>query len=306
MSTDDNNLPPNGSYSRTAGIFMLKGLSHLPFWFLYGLSDLMALVLQFVMKYRKEVIITNLRRAFPEYNDREIARVVRKFYRHFADITLESVKAYSMSWKSFDQRVTFRGIDQMNAYYEQGKSVIVLAMHFNNWEWSGSAQPLMKHQYLVIYNPMRNNPEFEEYLRQIRERWGAKMIPVHKSSRSAMEFDRMKIPVALVLAADQRPPVITRFWTTFLNQEACFYQGPEKIARKSNQPVFFHLTRKIKRGHYEVSFIPLVENPTEVTEQEIMLTYVQTMEKYIREEPAYYLWSHKRWKQQRPDGYTLY
>lgn len=306
MSTDDNNLPRERSFSRNAGIFLLKGLSYLPFWFLYGLSDLMALVLQYGMKYRKEVIITNLRRAFPEYSDREISSVVRKFYRHFSDITLESLKACSMSRKSFDRRITFRGIDRMNAYHELGKSVIVLGMHFNNWEWSGSAQPLMKHQYLVIYNPMRNNPEFEEYLRQIRERWGAKMIPVHKSSRSAMEFDRMKIPVALVLAADQRPPVITRFWTTFLNQEACFYQGPEKIARKSNQPVFFHLTRKIKRGHYEVSFIPLVENPTEVTEQEIMLTYVRTMEKYIREEPAYYLWSHKRWKQQRPDGYTLY
>ncbi len=306
MSKNENKQSNTGSFFRSAGITMLKGVSYLPFWFLYGLSDVMALVLQYGVKYRKNVIINNLRSAFPEFSDREISGIIRKFYRHFSDITLESIKAYSMSRKRFDQRITFRGIERMNAYHNLGKSVIILGMHFNNWEWSGSAQPQMKHQYLVIYNPMRNNPEFEEYLRRIRERWGARMIPVHKSARSAMEFDRMKIPVALGLAADQRPPVITRFWTTFLNQEACFYQGPEKIARKSNQPVFFHLTRKIKRGHYEVSFIPLVENPTEVTEQEIMLTYVRTMEKYIREEPAYYLWSHKRWKQQRPEDYPLY
>jgi KDO2-lipid IV(A) lauroyltransferase len=164
----------------------------------------------------------------------------------------------------------------------------------------------MKHQYQGIFNPMRNNPEFELFLTQIRERWGSKAIPVNKSARIALGFQTGTTPFCIILAGDQRPPVITSFWTTFMNQEACFNSGVEKIARKTNQPIFFHVTRRVKRGHYEASFIPLIENPKELSDQEILLTYVRTMEKYIKDAPEYYLWSHRRWKQQRPEGYVLY
>lgn len=288
------------------GIFLLKGISYLPFWCIYLLSDLFAFVLRHVVRYRREVITTNLRNAFPEYSEQEIRKLTGRFYHHFADITLESLKGYSMSRKEFDQRMVFKGVEEMNALAEAGRSVLLLGFHYNNWEWSGFAQLYLKHQYLVVYNPVRGNPQFEEYLLGIRRRWGAQTIPVHKSARATMEFDRKQQPVGLVLAADQRPPVITRFWTVFMNQEACFNQGPEKIARKTNQPVFLHVTRKLKRGHYEVSFLPLIMNPSEVSEQEILLTYVKAMEKYIKEEPAWYLWSHRRWKQTRPEGYPLY
>jgi Kdo2-lipid IVA lauroyltransferase/acyltransferase len=288
------------------GILILKGLSWLPFPIIYGLSDVFAFLLQYIIKYRKNVIHTNLCNAFPEKSEKEISAIGRKFYRHFADITFETLKGYSMSWKSITQRITFLGTEEMDAWFEKGASILLLCMHYNNWEWSGTSQKVLKHQYLLIYNPLRNNPQFEKYLMYIRERWGVKSVPVHKSARAAMDFHNRQIPVVLALVADQRPATITPFWTTFMNQEACFYSGPEKIAKKTNQPVFFHHTRKIKRGHYEVSFIPLIENPAEMKEEDILLTYVRTMEKYIREEPAYYLWSHKRWKQKRPENLPLY
>ena len=306
MTAKREEKPMKKSLLRSVGIFLLKGISYFPFWFIYGLSDIFALLLRHVVRYRKKVITTNLRNSFPEYSDKEIQKLAGKFYRHFADITLETIKGYSMSRKSFDRRIVFRGVEEMNALADEGRSILLLGFHYNNWEWSGFTQTYMKHKYLVVYNPMRNNPQFEEYLLGIRERWGAQTIPVNKSARASLEFDRKQQPVALALGADQRPPVITRFWTTFLNQETCFNQGPERIARKTNQPVFLHFTRKLRRGYYEVSFIPLFMDPSGVPEQEFLLSYVKTMEKVIREEPAYYLWSHKRWKQQRPEDYPLY
>ncbi|HPT30259.1 MAG TPA: lysophospholipid acyltransferase family protein, partial [Prolixibacteraceae bacterium] len=157
----------------------------------------------------------------------------------------------------------------------------------------------------VIYNPMRNNPEFDVFMRQIRERWGVKTVPVHKSGKVVLGYRTGEAPNCVVLAEDQRPPFITPFWTTFLNQEACFNVGVEKVARKTNQPIFLHHSRRLKRGHYEMSFSLLVENPQELSEKEIMLIYVKTIEERIREAPEYYLWSHRRWKQLRPEGYEL-
>jgi Kdo2-lipid IVA lauroyltransferase/acyltransferase len=285
---------------------LLKGLSRLPFFILYGLADVLAVILHYGIGYRRKVIEENLRRSFPEKEDREIRRMVKAFYRHFCDISLETAKAWSMTREDFEKRLIIRGTDEMNRLCREGKSVILLAMHYNNWEWTAYTQTKLEHKYLVVYNPVRGNPRFEQYLLQMREKWGAQTIPVHKSVRTIMDFNKMNIPVCLGLVGDQRPPYITKFWTTFLNQEACFNLGPEKIAQRTNQPVFFCLPKKIKRGYYEISFVPLIENPASMSQEDIMLTYVRTMEKYIREAPEYYLWSHKRWKQQRPEDYLLY
>lgn len=287
-------------------IGLLKGLSKLPFRVIYILSDFLSLLLQYVVRYRRKTIYNNLRLSFPEKSDKEIRRIIRAFYVHFCDISLETAKAWSMSKEDFAHRISVKGVEKINALAGEGKSVVLLGMHYNNWEWGAYTQSVMKHIYLVVYNPVRRNPVFENYLMDIRAKYGATFIPFNKSARTLVSFHKMGKPVCLALAGDQRPPRITEWWTTFMNQEACFNAGPEKIAKKTNQPVYFYSMRKVKRGHYEVEFVPLIENPAEFSHEEILLTYVRTMEKQIRETPEHYLWSHKRWKQKRPERYRLY
>jgi KDO2-lipid IV(A) lauroyltransferase len=79
-----------------------------------------------------------------------------------------------------------------------------------------------------------------------------------------------------------------------------------KIAMKTNQPVVLHHTRKTGRGRYEVYHYKLIENPAEVKPEEIMLAYISRLEEIIREEPEYWLWSHRRWKHKRPENTRIY
>jgi KDO2-lipid IV(A) lauroyltransferase len=51
---------------RVLYISLLKGISWLPFPVMYGLSDLMAVLLHRVIRYRRKVIYTNLRLSFPD------------------------------------------------------------------------------------------------------------------------------------------------------------------------------------------------------------------------------------------------
>jgi KDO2-lipid IV(A) lauroyltransferase len=287
------------------GLLALKGISHLPFRVLNVVSDIAAILLQYLIRYRRQVVVSNITASFPGITEQDLKSLVRKFYRHFADLSMETVKGYGLSWESLMQRVSVRGIESLDAQYEKGRSVLLFCMHYNNWEWTNCFQKLTRHTNVVIYNPMRSSSMFEDFLLEIRERWGAKSIPVHKSGRFAMQFHKTEKPVLLGLVADQRPPFITPFWTMFMEQETCFNPGPVKIAIATNQPVYFLHVRKIKRGHYEYSFIPLIENPAELEPEEILLRYVKAMENCIREAPEFYLWSHRRWKQKRPEGYTL-
>lgn len=283
----------------------LKLISLLPFWLIYLLSDFLNFFVQHVFKYRRKVIFDNLHHAFPEKNEDEIKQIARKFYRHFTDLTLETVKLHSMSAKQMDKHITFKGVEKFEELYEQGKSIIILAMHHNNWEWCSFVQTKGRQLGLMIYNPIRGNQAMEKFLLHSREKWGGKCIPVNRSARVAMEFHRKKIPTALWLGADQTPKANSKFWTIFLNREAPFFNGPEKIAVKTNQPVFLERVKKIKRGKYKAEFIPLFLNPADMEPKQILLGYIRKMEEIIRKEPEYYLWSHRRWKHKRPDDIPL-
>lgn len=284
---------------------LLIAISYLPFWILYRLSDVMYIFIRFIFRYRWKVITTNLHNAFPEKPESEIKRIRSRFYRHFCDVFFESVKIYSISDKAIERRLLIKGTEVANDFYDQGRSIIALAMHHNNWEWTGFVQSKLKHHILSVYNPIRGNNAMEKFLTHNREKWSSECIPVNKTARTVIEKNLNGEFTGIWLAADQTPPARSKFWTIFLNQETPFFQGPEKIASSTNQPVFFQHTKKTGRGRYVIEFTLLFENPKEIEQKEILLTYVRKAEEIIRAEPEYYLWSHRRWKHKRPEGVEL-
>jgi len=283
----------------------LIALSHLPFWILYRFSDMLYFLMRYIVKYRFKVINDNLKNAFPEKPEEEISEIRNKFYRHICDVIFESVKLYSISDKEIETRLTIKGIDKANELFDQKRSIIALAMHYNNWEWTSFVQSKLKHQVLTIYNPVRGNNAMEIFLVHNRSKWGSVCIPVHKTARSVVEYNLNGQLTGLWLAADQTPPATSKFWTIFLNRETPFFQGPEKIASSTNQPVFFQHTKKTGRGKYTIEYSVLFENPKEVEQKDILLAYIRKAEEIIRSEPEYYLWSHRRWKHKRPEGVEL-
>ncbi len=287
-------------------VVLCKLTARLSFWVIFGLADLFYVLLYYIGRYRRKIVHENLIKSFPEKSPEEIREITKKFYHHLSDLGLETIKFYGMTEKQIDERLKINNLDLYEEYYRQGKSIIVLGMHHNNWEWSGSMQRFIKAQFLVVYNPVRKNKALERFILDTRERFGARSIQVNHSVRTALEFNHAGRSGALMLAADQTPPPNSQFWTTFLNQETAFFAGPMKIAKKTNQPVIMHHTRKTGRGRYEVFHYKLVENPAEMKQEDILLAYVSKLEEIIRAEPEYWLWSHRRWKHKRPANIELH
>jgi KDO2-lipid IV(A) lauroyltransferase len=287
-------------------VLLCKLTARLPFWVIFGMADIFYVFLYYVARYRRKVVHENLVNSFPEKSLKEIRTITKKFFHHLSDLGLETIKLYGMTEKEIDDRLKLNNLDIYEEYYNQGKSIVVLGMHHNNWEWSGTMQRFIKSQFLVVYNPVRNNKALERFILDTRERFGAKSIQVNHSVRSALEFNKAERPCALILGADQTPPSNSQFWTTFLNQETAFFTGPMKIAIKTNQPVILHHTRKVGRSRYEVFHYKLIENPAEVKPEDIMIAYISKLEEIIKAEPEYWLWSHRRWKHKRPANISLY
>ena len=105
---------------------------------------------------------------------------------------------------------------------------------------------------------------------------------------------------ATAFIADQTPPPDNAYWTTFLNQDTPVFRGTEMIAKKMNYPVVYVSVKKIKRGYYEIFAETLFENPKETKDVDISEAHTRRLEKDIIAYPEVWLWSHRRWKHQRP------
>jgi Kdo2-lipid IVA lauroyltransferase/acyltransferase len=286
-------------------VFLLKGLALMPLGILYGFADVFYFLLKNLIRYRSEVITQNLKYAFPGKTDAEIIRLRNRFYRYFCDVFIESLKLYHMSENEMKKRVTFKGVDILNRYAEKGQSVIVLAYHHHNWEWGSYLQTRSKHRVLMVYNKMRNNKPMDDFLLHSREKWGGQAVQMGRAAKVVYELGKKKIPTLLWLVADQSALPNQGMWAHFFKREAAFFSGPEKIARKTNQAVFFQRVRRLSRGNYEYEFKLMVAEPQKARMNEVLLKYIQNMENAIKDEPEYYLWSHRRWKHKRPEHLQL-
>lgn len=292
------------TFSQKLTVLLFKGIAYLPFPVLYALSDFFFVVVFYLVGYRKKVVYQNLRNAFPEKTEKEIDSIVRKYYHHFCDITLETAKMQGLPIEKLKKHMRFEHVDRLNQYFDGGKGILLLCFHYNNWEWNASLAHYIKHELLMVYSPMNNAP-MDEYVTNMRTRYGSTKVPMQNAPRASFSMNRGPRYGLMWLAADQTPPKTSQYWTTFLNQETPFFSGPQKIATKTNTPVFFHYIHKVKRGQYVADFFEITPKPAEGGEHDVLLDYVDIVEQLIQRKPEYWLWSHRRWKHKRSEGQEL-
>jgi len=287
------------------GIFFIRILAGFPFRLIYFISDILYVIIYYMVEYRKTVVFENLKYAFPEKSDSEINLIAKKFYRHFCDLTLESIKLSGMSESDFRERMQIKNVDVADRYFEKGKSIIALTAHYNNWEWGIFISEYTRFKILAVYKPLHNKI-FDRFMNETRSRFGTELVKNSRILRRILKAEKEKEPVCIWLAGDQTPPEFHNFWFTFLNREAMFYPGTPFISKRFDLPVIFMKIEKTGRGRYMTILEVLVENPTEMEEAEIIKLYIKKMEETIHEKPEYYLWSHKRWKHKRPADAPLF
>lgn len=279
-------------------LFFIYTFSFTPFWLLYPFSDFLYYFFFYVYRYRKKVVFANLRRAFPDKKPDEIDRIARAFYRHFCDIVVESVKAFSMTRQDVLKRYRVANAEILDPLYENGQSIIAVLGHYNNWEWGSMAAGMqIKHKPVAFYKPL-SNKLIDDYIEKTRAKNGTELISISHTTRT---FDTFKdTPSLFLMLADQSPSNLSRsIWVQFLNQETATLHGPEKHATRTGMPVYFVDVRKIRRGYYEAVLSPLVLDPSSARPGEITEKYMKALEEQIVRKPEYWLWSHRRWKHTR-------
>jgi KDO2-lipid IV(A) lauroyltransferase len=285
----------------TIGYYIFYGInwifSLLPLRILYISSDVLFLFLYYFPSYRRKIVAENLRNSFPEKSEKELALVERKFYRHLADLFIETLKLTHLSNKELGKRFTVSNPELFETLYKSGRDLAVVHSHYNNWEWLGVCLPLFsKYKCIGIYKPIQNRL-FNRFLNNLRTRNDAELAPMNLVVRKIIENKSKNIRTLYGFIADQTPAKTQiEYYTTFLNQETPVFLGIEKIAAKYDMPVVFFNVRKVRRGYYNLTIELLFDSARDLPKYLVTDTHVKRLEQIIKEKPEYWLWTHRRWK----------
>ncbi len=286
--------------SRLLYYLVLKPLSYLPLSFLYFISELIYFFVYHVVGYRKSVVYDNLKNSFPNKTKDEIEAIQREFYIHLCDLIVENIRLFSMPLKEVKKRFKIVNTEILDDFYNQGRSIILVGGHYNNYELTGMAIDVYtRHQVIGIVAPL-SNKFFNNKFSKSRSKYGVQLLSKGLVPRSFIS-NKNKLTMT-VFGADQSPTYSNQlYWTTFLNQETAVHAGPEVFAVKYNYPVLYIKVNKVKRGYYEGVFEVIEENPAGAIKGKITELHTKILEKMIIDKPQYWLWSHKRWKRKKTE-----
>lgn len=272
-------------------------LSLLPLWILYRLSDVLFLLFISIIPYRKKVVQGNIQKSFSDLSEKDQAVMVRGFYRHFSDLLIESIKNLSISKEELLRRMQVINPEVLKTIEKNGKSVLFVSGHFNNWEWFITSQAmLVPFESYGIGMPLSNG-FWDKKLTERRQRFGLNVV----NAKNYKELFLQNKPVSVLVLSDQAPADGRKsYWMDFLHQPSPVLFGVEQMANEFDLTVVYFTMKKIKRGQYSVEFNILTEEPKGLPYGALTEKHVQLLEESIIEQPCNWLWSHKRWKREIP------
>jgi KDO2-lipid IV(A) lauroyltransferase len=286
------------------GYYLFYGINWiitlLPLPVLYIFSDFLYLVLYYVVSYRRNVVATNLKNSFPEKTDKELKIIEKKFYRHLSDILIETFKSTHMTRADQKKRFTYSNLEIIDKLREEKRDIIAIMGHYNNWEWPTLLPYYLKYKTIIIYKPLQNK-YFNRFINNHRSEHGIVLTPTSQVIREIINCRKNNINTVSVFISDQIPSKgDIKYWTTFLNQDTAVFTGAGKIGSKYDMAIVFFHVQKVKRGYYNLNIELLFDHTEGLSEEAITEKHVRRLEEIIKENPEYWIWSHRRWKHKKP------
>ena len=274
-------------------------ISILPFSIFYLLSDIVYFIVYYIIGYRKKTVKANLALALPHLNDKERLVIEKKSYHHLCDMFMEMIKTMTISSEEMNKRFIITNLEVIKEYEKKGKSIMLIASHYASWEWLITLNQKLSFQGVGVYKKLANK-YFDKLVRDIRSKYNTELVPTYKTIPLIAHNQKNGIHCVYGLASDQSPKLDRIFhWDSFMGIEVPVHTGPEMLAKKYDLTVVFAKVKKVKRGYYELTIIPLSDNPKSVPDFGITHNFIKEVEKQIYEAPEYYFWTHKRWKHRK-------
>src|SRR3989338_2903493 len=246
---------------------------------------------------RTQAGLMNLRAAFdgalpPE----EAGRLIRRCYRQLGAGLMELLRLPVMDRAYVDRYISVEGRRHFEQAMAGGRPVILLTGHYGNWELSSIAAALHGYPIVALARAQQKLPKLYRLLVSYRESKGCTIV--HKGGamkRLIAALDTRRL-VGIVGDQASRQGLLVDFF----GRPALFATGPFALAHSKDAlilPAFMH---RVRGPFHRLVIEPPISLRRELPEAEAVRQgiseFAAVLTRHILEDPAQWLWMHKRWK----------
>lgn len=274
-------------------------ISILPFRVFYWFSDIVYVIVYYIIGYRKKTVSDNLKLVFPEKSKQERSQIQKRFYKHMCDMFLEMIKSLTISENQLNKRFVIKNPEELKRLETLNKSVIVTYGHYASYEWSVVVVNNISFKGYGVYKRIANR-HFDSLVKRIRSKFNTTLIHTREAVSKIVKNEAKDIKSMIAFLSDQSPKDSKNVYRTeFMGINVPCFTGGEAIAKKLGLSVTYLKINKVKRGFYEAELIPLADHANDYENYQITDKFLRELEKQIHNAPEYYLWTHKRWKHRK-------
>ena len=291
----------------------LRLLGRLPLGWHRFWARVLAWLLQRVLRYRTQIVSTNLARSFPEKSYEALEDIQNRFYRHFAATFTEMIWFGACRGPKGRERlhrshiVEFTNPEELNRLVAAAPQLMLLEAHTGNWELIGGinlysyTEPMditpqtVTVAYHGIYDKVWAQVMADGRTAPVRDQDFQGYVHTDSILRYALSHRHDKR--CYIMITDQYPYMHNGSLTVeFMHQRTRSMDGAAALACKLGMSCGYLRYRCREDGGYTLTVIPLADNASETTPEALMKRYYQLLEEDLHAQPWNYLWSHKRWK----------
>lgn len=279
---------------------LLRLLGALPLPLLHGIGVFFGQLFSLLPNRHRRVTLRNLQLCFPEMSERQRARLLVQSLQETGKTFMETALMWCGSRRRLLGMVReVAGEETLQSAIDQGRGVILAAPHLGSWELIGH-YVAARTPITCLYKPPRS-PAVEQAMREGRTHLGVKLAATDTGGVKSLLSILRAGEVAGILP-DQDPGDGSGVFAPFFGIDANTMTLLPRLAAKSGATVLVSYAERLSWGRgYRLHFIPCAAAVNGRDPLAAATALNAAVEQAIRQCPAQYQWSYKRFRT-RPEG----
>lgn len=263
-------------------------LKNSPQWGRNLLANILYMILYYLIPIRKELVLDNIKSAFPNKPDEWHISTAKRSYKFFIN---QMIQFFALPQSYQKCNITVKGQEIFDASKNEGRGIILVSGHFGAWEILSAWLGTNNYPTTGVAMKQKNRGSDKYFLGQ-RTQFGMKHL-YRKSSFDNM-YQVLEQKELLILVSDQDAKKRGVF-VNYFNRQTSTPKGAARFHLESGAPIIFTICYQNKPNDYTIEF-HRIEIAPDATIKSITQSYTSLLEKYVRQYPEQYFWFHRRWK----------
>jgi KDO2-lipid IV(A) lauroyltransferase len=244
----------------------------------------------------RRIALANVGAALPTRSPAEQRAIVRGAFQHFGRLLFSLLKFHSMTPQEMLARVEFEGEDRVRAAHAHGHGVVFVTGHFGYWELQALVHALTFPPMAVMARAL-DNVRLNALLESMRTRTGNAVIYRQGGIRRVLK--RLQSGDSVGVLIDQHILGKDAVHVDFFNRPAATTSAVAALALRTGARVVPLFALPLPGGRFRMVYEHPIELPADDVAdpiRELTQRCTDVLEMYVRRNPEYWLWMHRRWR----------